>query len=113
MNKQLIAKLALVAMAAGAVGVSQAATATANFQVQMTITSSCAVTTAPTNINLGSVVATTTAVNQNGSNTFKVNCSNKTPFTVGLTPSAANGGTNVGTGFMLGAANGGLVPYTL
>lgn len=113
MNKQLIAKLALVAMAAGAVAAHAASPATATFQVQMTITSSCAVTTAPTNINLGSVVATSTAVNQNGSTTFKVNCSNKTPFNVGLAPSAANGGTANGTGNMLGAANGDKVPYTL
>ena len=47
MNKQLFAKLALIALAAGAAA-AHAATATSTFQVQMTITSSCAVTTAPT-----------------------------------------------------------------
>ena len=114
MNKQLIAKLAFIALAAGAVGAHAAnPPATATFQVTMTINSACSVTTAPTNINLGTVTATTTAVNQNGSTTFKVNCSNKTPFFIGLAPSAANGGGNAGTGNMLGAANGDKVPYTL
>ncbi len=114
MNKQLIAKLTLVALGAGAAA-AHAATATSTFQVQMTITSSCAVTTAPTNINLGSVVATSTAVNQNGSTTFKVNCSKNTPFYVGLAPSTANGGTNAGAGNMVGAISGNTdkVPYTL
>ena len=113
MNKQLFAKLALIALAAGAAA-AHAATATSTFQVQMTITSSCAVTTAPTNINLGSFVATTsTLTTATGSTTFKVNCSNKTPFTVGLAPSAGNGGTAVGTGNMLGGTNGDKVPYTL
>jgi spore coat protein U-like protein len=113
MNKQLIAKLALIALAAGTVA-AHAAIATSSFQVQMTITSSCAVTTAPTNINLGSVAAASTAVNQNGSTTFKVNCSKNTPFYVGLAPSAANGGTNAGTGAMSGTgSNTDTVPYTL
>lgn len=115
MNKQFAAKLALVALAGGAFAAAQAATTTATFQVQMTITSSCSVTTAPTNINLGSVVAQTAAVNQNGSSTFKVNCSKNTPFYVGLAPSAANGGTSSGTGNMVGAIAGNTdqVPYTL
>jgi len=114
MNKQLIAKLALVAVAAGAFATAQATTATSSFQVQMTITSSCAVTTAPGNINLGSFVATSSALTTaSGNTTFKVNCSNKTPFTVGLAPSAGNGGTANGTGSMLGATNGDKVPYTL
>ncbi len=112
MKKQLIAKLAIIALGAAA-GAAQAATANATFQVIMAITSSCAVTTAPTTINLGSAVAQTAAVTNSGSTTFKVNCSNKTPFTVGMAPSAINGGTALGTGNMLGAVNGDKVPYTL
>ncbi|WHZ10045.1 MAG: hypothetical protein OJF60_000484 [Burkholderiaceae bacterium] len=113
MNKQLIAKLALVAMAAGAFAAAQAATVSANFTVTMKITSACAITTAPGTIDLGTAVASTTAVTNSASTTFKVNCSNKTPFTVGLLPSAANSGTANGTGNMLGTANGDKVPYTL
>lgn len=111
MNKQLIAKLALVALGAGAVA-AHAGLVTSTFQVTMTINSSCLVTTAPTNINLGTVTATTTAVNQNSSNTFKVNCSNKTPFYIGLSPSNAN---TAGAGVMSGAIVGNTdkVPYQL
>ncbi|QDL35984.1 spore coat U domain-containing protein [Rhodoferax sediminis] len=112
MNKQLFAKLALIAFGAGAgAGAAHAGLATSTFQVQMTITASCAVTTAPTNINLGSVAAQTTAVTQTGSNTFKVNCSKSTPFYIGLAPSNAN---TAGAGVMSGTgSNGDKVPYTL
>lgn len=118
MNKPLFAKLAVIA-ALGAMGTfatsANAAPATATFNVQMTITSSCAVTTAPSTINLGSVATQTAAVNQNGSTTFKVNCSKGTPFYIGMAPSAANGGTSSGTGNMVGAISGNTdkVPYTL
>ena len=110
MNKQLIAKLAIIVLGAVA-GAAQTGTATSTFQVTMTITSSCAVTTAPTNISLGSAVAQTAAVTNNSSNTFKVSCSNKTPFTVGLAPSNAN---TSGLGAMSGTgSNTDKVPYQL
>ncbi|OOG54790.1 spore coat protein U domain-containing protein [Polaromonas sp. C04] len=110
MNKQLFAKLALIALGAGAAA-AHAGLATSTFQVQMTITSSCSVTTAPTNINLGSVVAQTAAVTQTGNTTFKVNCSKSTPFFIGLSPSNNN---TVGAGVMSGTgSNADKVPYTL
>ncbi len=113
MKKNVFAKIALIAVAGFAVN-AFAATATSTFNVKMTITSACNVSTAPGDINLGSAVASTTAVTNNGSTIFKVNCSKKTPFYVGLAPSAANGGTSAGTGFMKGAlATPDLVPYTL
>ena len=116
MNKQRIAKLVLLALAATA-GAAHADLATSTFQVKLAITKTCAVTTAAPDIDLGSIAATATAVNQTGSTTFKVNCSKTTPFYIGLAPSAANGGTNNGTGAMASVANSATntdkVPYTL
>ena len=112
MNKQLIAKLALVAMAAGAVAAQATTVSPApTFKVTMTITSTCAVTT-PGDISLGSVVAQTTAVTQTGNTTFKVNCSKGTAFYIGLAPSNAS---TAGAGTMSGAIVGNTdkVPYTL
>lgn len=111
--KNFIAAAAVAALGFGTASAQAADTATAQFNVTMKINSACAITTAPTTIDLGTVTATSTAVNQNGSTTFKVNCSNKTPFTVGLATSTANGGGDAGTGYMLGATNGEKVPYTL
>ncbi|TAN11008.1 MAG: SCPU domain-containing protein [Burkholderiaceae bacterium] len=111
--KNFIAAAAVVALGFGAVS-AQATTVKSSFQVQMTITSVCAVTSAPTPslINLGTFAATTTALTTaNGSTTFKVNCSNKTPFYVGLAPSNAN---TLGVGAMSGTGgNTDKVPYTL
>ncbi len=74
-------------------------------------------TGAPTDIDLGSVAASSTAVSQTGSNTFKVNCSRLTPFHIGLAPSVANGGDSNGNGKMASVANSATntdkVPYTL
>ena len=116
MNKQLIAKLVLLALAATA-SAAHADVATSSFKVRIQITKTCAVTTAPADIDLGTVAATATAVNQNGSTNFRVNCSKSTPFFIGLAPSAANGGTANGTGAMASVANGATntdkVPYTL
>ncbi len=118
MNKQLLAKLAIIALGA-TLGAAQADTVTPapTFLVKMTITKTCKVTTAPTDIDLGSVAASSTAVSQTGSNTFKVNCSRLTPFHIGLAPSVANGGDSNGNGKMASVANSATntdkVPYTL
>ena len=113
MNKQFIAKLVLLALAATA-GAAHADVATSTFKVKLAITKTCAVTTAAADIDLGSVAATATAVNKNGNTTLKVNCSKSTPFFIGLAPSAANGGTDNGTGAMSGTgSNTDKVPYTL
>ena len=116
MNKQFIAKLVLLALAATA-SAAHADVATSSFKVKLAITKTCAVTTAAADIDLGSVAATATAVNKNGNTTLKVNCSKSTPFFIGLAPSAANGGTDSGTGAMASVANSATnndkVPYTL
>lgn len=112
MNKQLIAKLALIALAAGATAVN-AATVSDTFQVKIKVTSVCKIKTAPTDIDLGSVDAE--AIDQSANNTIKINCSKGTPFNVGLAPSAANGGDVNGNGKMKGAivGNTDMVAYTL
>ena len=111
MNKQLIAKLALIALGTVA-GAAHADQTTSSFVVKMTITKTCKVNTASiADIDLGTVAATDVAVSQTGSTTFKVNCSNGTPFYIGLAPS--NGNAN-GAGVMSGTgSNTDKVPYNL
>lgn len=110
----LFKKTLLAVSITGCAMVANAATTTATFNVTMKITSSCSITTVPTTIDLGTAVASTTAISNNGSTTFKVNCSNKTPFFIGMAPSAINGGTDQGIGKMKGLlSTPDSVPYTL
>lgn len=104
-----IAGLAVTALA---IGVAHAGSALSVFRVQMTVTTACAVSAAPNDIDLGSVAARANAVNYNGSTTISVNCVKGTPFFIGLAPS--NGNTK-GRGRMGGAITGNTnkVPYRL
>lgn len=119
MNKPLFAKVAVIASLAalGTFAVSaNAATATASFQVQITIQKTCAVTAGTaSNISLGTVAPSSTP--NNGNNTISVTCSKNTPYNIGLLPSAANSGTANGTGNMVSTTaplvNTDKVPYTL
>lgn len=78
----------------------------------MTITKACAVSA--TNLNFGSPSSTATNVVEATAGTVTVNCSKGTPYTVGLAPSALNGGTSNGTGAMNGTgSNTDKVPYAL
>ena len=116
MKKQLIAKLALIALGtvAGAAH-ADSITPAPTFLVKLTITKTCKVATAPSDMDLGSQVATATAVNLTGSTTFAVNCSKGTAFNIGMAPSAANSGDANGNGNMTGviAGNTDKVPYAL
>ncbi|AMZ77756.1 MULTISPECIES: Csu type fimbrial protein [Enterobacter] len=92
---------------------ANAAIATGNFQVLMTIQKSCTVMAGNTsNINLGTVDAS--ATNTSGNNTISVNCSKTTPYFIGLEPSNNN---TLGAGVMSSVANGAnntdKVPYQL
>lgn len=109
--KKILAAAAVAALGLGAVN-ANAAQVQSTFQVSMTITSICAVTTAPTNINLGTYAAQAAAISQTTGNstTFKVNCSNKTPFSVGLAPSNGNAS---GVGAMSATGVTDTVPYKL
>lgn len=69
-------------------GTALAATATTTFTVQMTITSTCIINSAST-LNFGSTGVLTT--NVPGTSTIQVQCTNTTPYTIGL-----DAGTGVG-----------------
>ncbi len=61
------------------------------------IQKSCNVTAGSgSNIDLG--IQDSSATNLSGTSNISVTCANKTPYNIGLLPSAANGGTNAGTG---------------
>jgi spore coat protein U-like protein len=89
---------------------ANATTATANFQVLLTITKVCSVTAgAGSNINLGTVASTATGIN--GTNSISVTCSKSTPYFIGLAPSNAS---TTGAGVMAGTGgNTDTVPYQL
>ncbi len=116
MKKQLIAKLAIIALGAAA-GAAQADSVTPapQFQVKIKINKTCKVATAPTDIVLGGAPGVASdATNVTGNMTFSVNCSKSTPFFIGLAPSTANGGDTAGNGKMKGTgASPDSVPYTL
>ncbi|KQN51893.1 spore coat protein U [Serratia sp. Leaf50] len=81
---------------------------TFSFIVMASITKQCNVTTNG-NISLGPV--NNRAVNTTSSNTFSVNCTNTTPYTVGLSPSNNN---TAGSGVMVASApNADQVGYQL
>ena len=90
-NKKSLFSRALIAAAVlGACAGAQAATDTTTFKVKLTITESCTISTpAATDVDFGSQVRATAAVNLNVSGKLNINCSAGTPYTVGL-----NGGIN-------------------
>lgn len=115
MKKNVFAKIALIAAAGFAVN-AFAATATANFQVKMTIVKACSVTAGSgSDISLGTTVLSSDT-SQTGSSMISVTCSKTTPYKIGLLPQTT-GGTANGTGFMVSttapATNTDKVPYTL
>ncbi len=110
-------KKTLLAAAMFAVGgfviTAQAATspASATFQVKMTILASCAVTAGTTSdIQIGDIGGVDANSGSNtGTSNISVQCSNGTPYNVGLTPSNSN---TTGAGTMTGTT-GDNVPYQL
>ncbi len=106
MKSTLAPRILLSCMALSLIpSAANAATATATFQVLITIVKACTVTAgAASNINLGTAV-NATATNTTGSNTISVNCSKTTPYFIGLAPSTANGGNTTGAGSMSSVAN--------
>lgn len=122
MNKPFFAKVAVIASLAAlgtfaaSANAATPSTATATFQVLMTIQKACSVTAGnASNISLGTVAATATP--NNGNSSISVTCSKTTPYNIGLLPSSANGGTANGTGNMISSTapstNTDKVPYTL
>ena len=77
-----IATAALVGLAFAS-GSAQAATATTTFNVRITITAACDIsTTAPTDVNFGTQPSTATAVDNQGA--LNVNCTPSSPYTISL-----------------------------
>ena len=94
--------LALVIAAAGTALPAQAATDTTTFNVKIVITESCDIhTTAATDVDFGSHARSTTA-QQAATGTLTVNCTDGTPYNIGLdngsnfsgTRRMSDGGTN-------------------
>jgi spore coat protein U-like protein len=64
-------------------GTAQAATATTTFNVRITITAACDIsTTAPTDVNFGTQPSTATNVDNQGA--LNVNCTPSAPYTIAL-----------------------------
>ncbi|MXO64142.1 spore coat U domain-containing protein [Altericroceibacterium endophyticum] len=88
---------------------AQAATETDTFEVLLTIEDACAVTAGSGSaIDLGAQAASQTDIASSG--TFTVNCSNSTPYYIGLAPS--NGSTS-GAGELASGTTTDKVPYQL
>lgn len=117
----MLLKKTLLAAAVFALGgfamTASAATspATASFQVLMKINKSCTVTAgAASNIQIGAVggVDATAAVGSQGTNSFTVNCSNKTAYNIGL--QSTNNASTAGLGTLKGTgANTDTLTYQL
>lgn len=105
---RLIAGTALATLASGVSMNALAATATTTFNVRITITAACDIsTTAPTDVNFGSQPST--AINVDNQGALNVNCTPSAPYTIAL--DNGQNGTDASTRKM---SNGtALVPYQL
>lgn len=87
MLKKLLAKAAIAVLFVGA---ADAATTTTTFTVQMTITSSCIINSAST-LDFGSAGVLSANVDQ--TSTIQVQCTNTTPYNIGLDEGVGAGAT--------------------
>jgi spore coat protein U-like protein len=105
-------QLALAVSSAVAVGLAstgaRAATATSSFTVQVTITASCTIVSTAT-LNFGGSVGVLTA-NVDVSTTLQVQCTNTTPYNIGLNAGIGTGAT-VASRLMTSGAN--TITYSL
>lgn len=116
MKSKMAPRILLSCLALSIIPSANAATATATFQVLITILKACTVTAgSSSNISLGSV--NSSATNTTGTSVISATCSKTTPYFIGLSPSTANGGTTTGSGSMSSVANSATntdkVPYQL
>jgi spore coat protein U-like protein len=114
MFKKTLIATALIAFGGMAMNASAASPATGQFTVSLVVNKTCIVnTTGASNIVLAAVNSGVAESTTGQSGTFTVNCSNKTPFFVGLAPSNAN---TTGAGVMSGQTAGNTtttIPYQL
>ena len=102
--------IATALVAAGFAGNASAATANTSFQVRINITESCAFsTTGASDVDFGDK-ARSSAGNADTTGTLVVNCTQGTPFNIGLNAGTYVGAT-VSTRRMSNGANS--IPYTL
>jgi spore coat protein U-like protein len=107
MNIRLLVALSALGLTC-AFNTAQAATATATFNVRITITAACDITTtAPTDVNFGTVASTATNVDNQG--LLNVNCTPSSPYTIAL--DNGQNGTDSNTRKMSNGTS--LVPYQL
>lgn len=112
MKHQFLTSIAAIALIAGAAG-AHAATATATFDVKITITSSCAFSAATmADIDLGTHSADA-AVGKTGSTELKLKCSNKTPYNIALQSTNNASTAGLGTLKSLTAGNVDTLTYKL
>lgn len=108
-NKKLLAATLLTVGGFAAISSTNAATATATMGVQATVTETCDVV-AGSDINLGDIVAGATGTTGETATAIKVNCSNLTPYNLGLSTSTGADGTGVMLG---GNDNAEKIPYNM
>jgi len=99
--------LAPAAVLTALAGAAYAATTTSTFQVQITIASACTIVSTAT-LNFGSQGVLTAAVNN--TSTLNVQCTNTTPYNVGLDAGQGTGATVAARKMTGGAAT---VTYTI
>jgi spore coat protein U-like protein len=86
----LVRLLAVLSAAAFMVGEVHAATTTSTFGVQMTVTASCIINSAST-LNFGTSGVISADVDQ--TSTIQVQCTNTTPYDIGLNAGTGSGAT--------------------
>ena len=107
MTYRLIAIAAVLGLSFASTA-TQAATATTTFNVRITITAACDITTtAPTDVNFGTVASTATNVDNQG--LLNVNCTPSAPYTIAL--DNGQNGTDANTRKM--SSGTAQVPYQL
>lgn len=105
--RSIAATAALLAVSVAATS-TQAATATTTFNVRITITAACDIsTTAPTDVNFGTTPSTSTNVDNQGA--LNVNCTPSAPYTIAL--DNGQNGTDANTRKM--SSGTAQVPYQL
>lgn len=110
MNRLNSSAAVLSVLVAGmAPGIAAAQTATANFNVTLTIAANCVISA--TDLNFGSQGVLSTAVT--GNTNLSVTCSNTTPYTVGLNAGTGTGSTEAQRFLSGTGANTATVAYQL
>lgn len=106
--KKTLLAAAVIAFGGFAMNASAASPAQAQFTVSLKVNSTCVVnTTGASSITLAAVNSGATTTSNSGA--FSVNCSNKTPFYIGMAPT---GGSTTGAGNLTGTL-GATIAYQL